>query len=153
MTEHYYSDDRTSHPGRSMSRPGWDEWALGIATAVATRADCTRSRVGAVILDRDGHIVATGYNGTPGRREDGCLTAGACTRGTRTYAEQPAGGSYADCTARHAEANAIGQALMHGQAARLYKATIAVTRTPCDQCAGLIRRWDIARVVTPEETA
>lgn len=133
-----------------MTRPSWDQWALSVAHAVATRADCTRSRVGAVILDTDGHIVATGYNGTPGRSEDGCLTAGACPRGTRTYDQQAPGGSYADCTARHAEANAIGQALDHGQAARLYRATIAVTRTPCDQCADLIRRWDIARVVTPE---
>lgn len=33
-----------------MTRPGWDEYFLAIAAVVATRADCTRRQVGAVIV-------------------------------------------------------------------------------------------------------
>jgi deoxycytidylate deaminase len=46
-------------------RPSWDDWALGIAHAVAARADCTRRKIGAVILDSEHRIVSTGYNGSP----------------------------------------------------------------------------------------
>jgi len=34
-----------------FTRPSWDDWALGIAHAVATRGDCTRSQVGALLMD------------------------------------------------------------------------------------------------------
>lgn len=41
-----------------MSRPTWDTWLLNLAEAVATRADCTRSRVGAVLMRPD-HTIAS----------------------------------------------------------------------------------------------
>ena len=45
------------------TRPGWHDWGVGIAYAVAQRADCTRRRVGAVVFDEANRILATGYNG------------------------------------------------------------------------------------------
>ena len=66
--------------------PGWDDYFLGIATAVSARAKCTRRRVGAV-LTIDHRIIATGYNGAaPG--EDDCLM-GACPRGQLSYDDVP----------------------------------------------------------------
>ena len=38
-------------------RPDWPEWGLGIAYAVAARADCTRRRVGAVVFDEANRIL------------------------------------------------------------------------------------------------
>lgn len=65
-------------------RPGWREYFLGVAEAVAARGDCTRRRVGAVLV-QDHRIVSTGYNGAP-RGAPGCLE-GACPRG-RHYPAQ-----------------------------------------------------------------
>lgn len=61
-----------------MNRPGWDQYFLGIAQAVSARADCTRRKVGAVIV-KDRRIVSTGYNGAASG-EGSCL-AGDCPRG------------------------------------------------------------------------
>jgi dCMP deaminase len=60
-------------------RPDWDGYFLGIASAVAARADCTRRQVGAVIV-KGNRIVSTGYNGAPSGLP-GCLTDGRCPRG------------------------------------------------------------------------
>lgn len=69
-------------------RPDWDEYFLGIAQAVAARADCTRRAVGAVLV-KDNRIVATGYNGAP-RGAPGCLE-GACPRGRHYRTAHPDG--------------------------------------------------------------
>lgn len=63
------------------NRVTWVDYFLGIADSVAVRADCTRRRVGAVVVDASTkHIISTGYNGAaPG--EPGCLSDGACPRG------------------------------------------------------------------------
>ncbi len=114
-------------------RPEWHEYFLGIAVAVAARTDCRRTRVGAVIVDVDNHIVGTGYPGTaPGR--PGCLD-GACPRG---LADASAGilplSAYDNCISTHAEANA----LLHGDRSR-FTGAIYVTREPCRWCFTLIR--------------
>src|ERR1700742_4392945 len=74
-------------------RPTWVDYFLGIADAVAVRADCTRRKVGAVVVDaKTKHIIATGYNGAaPG--EPGCLSDGACPRG-RHYKQEIRQGEY-----------------------------------------------------------
>jgi dCMP deaminase len=130
---------------RQDSRPSWDEWAIIVAAAVALRADCQRSRVGAVILDQDHRIIGTGYNGTvPG--EPGCL-AGACPRGLTSFEEVPAYSPYDSgpgaCIAVHAEINAIRNTDLR----RLRGSTIYVTRQPCDQCDRAISLAGLARIV------
>lgn len=130
-------------------RPSWDEWALGIAEAVAKRADCTRRQVGAVILDTDHRVVSTGYNGAP-KGKYGCLSAGACPRGKLSYNEVPAGSSYeagaGSCIAVHAEANAI----IHGDWSAMQGGTIYVTDEPCDGCRKLILGAGLKHIVYPE---
>jgi dCMP deaminase len=129
------------------ARPDWDDYFLGIATAVAARADCTRSKVGAVIV-KDNQIIQPGYNGAPPGMP-GCLTDGACPRGRQGYAELPRTENYDTgahaCIAVHAEANAIIRAGRD----RCIGATIYVTRKPCDGCFRLILAASIERVIWP----
>lgn len=126
-------------------RPGWDAYYLGIAVAVAARADCTRRRVGALIVSGD-RIVSTGYNGAPASRP-GCLSAGACPRGRASADEVQPGSSYdtgpGACIALHAEQNAILRAGLDTRGATLY-----CTEVPCGGCARLIEGAGIARVIT-----
>ena len=147
-----------------MTRPGWDDYFLGIAVAVAARADCTRRQVGAVIV-KDHRIVATGYNGAPAGRP-GCASAGACPRGrhfaslagTMCYcghawpcpAHVDPGSSYdtgpGSCIALHAEANS----LLYASRDACEGATMYVTCEPCYGCLRLIRGAGIVRMKSPE---
>ncbi|MFE1095869.1 deoxycytidylate deaminase [Streptomyces smyrnaeus] len=115
---------------------------IGIANAVAIRADCTRSMVGAVLVNQDNRIQATGYNGAPAGRP-GCLTAGACPRGRLTYEERPPGGTYGDCIATHAEMNALEEG---GRRASL-GASLYITRAPCADCEGAAWSRGVRRIV------
>lgn len=155
-----------------MTRPDWDTYFLGICEAVAERADCTRRKVGAVIV-KDHRIVSTGYNGAPAR-QPGCLE-GACPRGQH-FADF--GGKVDDstdppailcccgkrwvcpdavepwssydtgpgaCLSVHAEANAI----IYADYDRMQGADLYCTDEPCHGCAKLIMGAGILRVVTP----
>lgn len=125
-------------------RPDWDTWALGIAAAVARRADCTRRQVGAVVLDRDHRVVAVGYNGAPAGRP-GCASAGACPRGKFTHAQLPPDAPYSNCIAVHAEANAV----IYAPRSSLVGATVYTTDAPCHECRRLLMGAGVARAVWP----
>lgn len=129
------------------SVPGWDEYFLGIATAVAARAKCTRRRVGAV-LTIDHRIIATGYNGAaPG--EPDCLE-GACPRGQLDYEVVPGLGDYdrpgtpGFCIAIHAEVNALLFATRDTKGATAY-----ITDPPCPGCRKALAAAGIVRAVWP----
>lgn len=119
--------------------PDWDTYFSAIACVVATRADCERRQVGAVIVKKN-RIVATGYNGAPAK-QPGCKT---CPR--RLSGVEP-GSSYdtgsGACVAIHAEANA----LLYADRDKTEGATLYVTHDPCDGCAKLIAGAGISRVV------
>jgi dCMP deaminase len=40
-----------------------EEWAMTMAVATSYRSTCARRRVGCVLLNSKGHVLATGYNG------------------------------------------------------------------------------------------
>lgn len=124
-------------------RPGWDSYFNLITIAVASRADCTRRRVGAVIVDADHRIISTGYNGAPSGLP-GCLE-GACPRGQMSYEEIGALSAYDNCISIHAEANALLYARVS-----LVGATMYITCEPCKDCAKLISGSGIVRTVFPK---
>lgn len=113
-------------------RPDWHEYFLAVADAVAARADCTRRRVGAVIVDTDRRIVGTGYNGGPAGGKS-CL-AGECPRGTKSRDEVEPGSSYdtgaGACIALHAEQNA----LLYSDYTKRKGGAIYITCEPCEGC-------------------
>lgn len=130
-----------------MTRPDWDEYFLRIADAVSQRADCTRSLVGAVLVDENHRIVSTGYNGAPSS-VPGCLTDGACPRGRLSYDDLPPESDYGNCIALHAERNAI----LYANVDEREGTTLYITRRPCTDCHELILsvgvKWIIWR--TPD---
>lgn len=124
-------------------RPDWDTYFLAIAYTVSARGDCTRRRVGCVLVSADHRIIGTGYNGAePGGPS--CL-AGECPRGRLTHDEVPAGtGGYHNCIAIHAEANALLFARTSCKGATAY-----VSSEVCPDCWKLLRGAGVVRVVAP----
>ncbi|MDR2453958.1 MAG: dCMP deaminase family protein [Bifidobacteriaceae bacterium] len=127
--------------------PGWDEYFLGIARAVAARAKCVRRRVGAVLVV-DRRIIATGYNGAPSGRPD-CLE-GACPRGQLDYGAVPGLGDYdrpgtpGFCIAIHAEVNALLFATRDTKGAIAY-----ITDPPCPGCRKALAAAGVIGAVWP----
>lgn len=115
---------------KTTLRPSWDEYFMGIAHAVSTRATCRRRSVGAVI-ERGRRILTTGYNGAPRGvphcEEYGCDITQRCQ------------------LAAHAEQNAIAQAAANGVSCE--GATVYVTCQPCSGCAKMMINAGIKRVV------
>lgn len=129
-------------------RPDWDQYALGIAQAAASRADCRRRAVGACLLSPEGLVLGTGYNGTrPG--VPGCLE-GACPRGRLSYDEVKefsdynAVGKPGYCISTHAETNC----LLHASGSPV-GALMAITDQPCQGCLKILYNAGLARVVWP----
>jgi dCMP deaminase len=105
---------------------------MRFAYTAAMRATCPRRSVGAIIMDSDHRIVATGYNGAardlPSCDQVGCqMVEGHCVR------------------TLHAESNAIDFAGRFAQ-----RCTLFVTVTPCWDCAKRIVNSGITRVCYDE---
>ena len=101
-----------------MTRPDWDTYFLGFASAAAERSTCDRKHVGAVIVV-ERQVVATGYNGAV-RGVAHCdevghdIVGGHCVRTI------------------HAELNAVAQAARRGAA--IAGGYIYTTASPCWDC-------------------
>ena len=101
-----------------MVKP-WNEYFLEIAKTCASRSNCIRAQVGAVIVGEDRKIKATGYNGTPSKVTS-CRELGYCDRVQNNI---PSGTRYETCRSIHAEQNAIiqaGQDRCHGATMYIY---------------------------------
>lgn len=110
----------------TKERPSWDDYFISIARVVASRSNCLRRQVGAIIV-ADKRIVSTGYNGTPFGVQN--CDEGGCAR---CASDLPRQAGYDWCLCVHAEQNAIALAARQGTAtegARLY-----VTLRPCFGC-------------------
>lgn len=120
-------------------RPSWDEYFMNIAKVAATRGNCSRRQVAAVIV-RDHRVISTGYNGTPRGVRNCC--DGGCPRCSSSI---PSGTGLSECLCSHAEENAIVQAACYGIAVK--GATLYTTYSPCLQCAKMIINAGISEVI------
>ena len=112
------------------TKPDKHEYYMDIAATVAERADCTGTKVGAVVVVGD-RIVSTGYNGAP----DGVTNCsdGGCPRCRARQEDMVESGDHLDkCLCVHAEENAILSAARHGIA--LENCSIYTTVQPCLGC-------------------
>ena len=124
-------------------RPNWDEYFMNIARVVATRSNCVKRHVAAVIV-KDKRIVSTGYNGTP-RGIRNC-DEGGCPR-CNSFADS--GTKLDECMCSHGEENAIVQASYHGISIK--DATIYTTFSPCLMCTKMIINSGMKEVVYNSE--
>lgn len=122
-----------------MERPTWDEYFLEITKVIAKRSTCLRRKVGVIIV-KDKHILATGYNGPPSGLKHcekvGCL---------REKLKIPSGKMQEICRGLHAEQNAIIQAALHGISIK--DSVLYCTNQPCITCAKMVINAGIKKII------
>ncbi len=126
-----------------MKRPSWDEYFMNIAYETARRSNCSRRKIGAVLV-RDRRIVSTGYNGTPLGVKN-CFDGGCA----RCSSDVPSGQSYDTCICVHAEQNAIILAARNGISTD--GSVLYTTLRPCFGCAKESVQAGIVEVVYYED--
>jgi dCMP deaminase len=124
-------------------RPSWDEYFMNMAAVAATRSNCIKRHVGAIIV-KDRQIVSTGYNGTPKGIKN--CNEGGCPR---CWAFADSGSRLDECLCVHAEENAIVQAACNGISIK--GSDLYTTFCPCSYCAKSIINAGIAKVVYREQ--
>ncbi len=122
-----------------VKRPSWDNYFMHIARNVASRGNCLKRKVAALIV-KDGRIISTGYNGTP-RNTKNCFEGGC----PRCNAVGPSGQNLGDCYCSHGEENAIVQAAYHGISIK--GSTLYTTFCPCLLCTKMIINAGVVEVV------
>ncbi|MHB1492592.1 MAG: deoxycytidylate deaminase [Thermoplasmataceae archaeon] len=120
-------------------QPTWDQYFMRMAFLAASRSNCIRRKVGAVIV-RDRNILATGYNGPPSNTAH-CDVVG-CIRDDMNI---PSGERHELCRGLHAEQNAIIQAAVHGVSIK--DSLIYTTTHPCVVCAKMLMNARIVEIV------
>lgn len=113
----------------------WQEYFLGIATAVAAKSKDPRCPVGAVVVSPDNLIVSTGFNG---------LARGIYD--TKHILEDVDEKLKWIC---HAEANALLNGVRTGVS--LKDSQIIVTKFPCFPCCNLIVQSGIKTICTDDQ--
>lgn len=128
---------------KKRNRPHWGEYFMNIARVVASRSNCMKRQVAAIIV-KDKRIISTGYNGTP-RGVPNC-DEGGCPR---CNAGALSGTRLDECFCSHGEENAIVQAAYHGIS--LKGATLYSTFSPCLMCTKMIINAGLIEVVFGRE--
>ena len=121
-------------------RPFWDEYFIGMANYVGTRATCDRGRSGSVIV-RDKRVISTGYVGSP----PGLPHCDEVGHDMHLVINEDGTKSEHCIRTTHAEANAIAQAAPFGVA--LDGDTIYCKMVLCHDCPKLAITAGIKRIV------
>lgn len=125
-------------------RPSWDEYFIGIANYVGTRATCDRGRSGCVIV-RDKRVISTGYVGSP----PGLPHCDEVGHDMHIVINEDGSRSKHCIRTIHAEQNAMIQAARFG--VKLEGATMYCKMTLCHVCAKLAITAGIKRIVAEKD--
>ena len=120
-------------------RPDLDTYFMSMAVLVASRATCPRRKVGSVLINTRGHVLATGYNGVAAGQTH-------CIDKPCPGANLPSGQGLDKCQALHGEQNALLQCRDVYQIDTAY-----VTASPCITCTKLFLNTSCRRIVFLEE--
>ncbi len=118
----------------------WRETWMSVAEVIGKRSRCSRAQIGAVIVNSNERICATGYNGPAATWPHSTECALWCPR---AMGAAPLDNTYNSCLSIHAEANA----LLYVDRSVIENGTIYVTSSVCIQCAKLISNSGISQVV------
>lgn len=117
-----------------MNGISWDQLHITNAVLVSMKSKDPRTKVGAIIVDKNNHPVSTGFNGIP--------------RGVLDNDDRLHDRALKQFFIEHAERNAI-----YAAKEDLEGCTIYVTFPPCSDCARAIIQTGIKRVITIKKTA
>ena len=123
-----------------QGRQSWDEYFLSLAAQTATRSNCQRRIVGALVV-QDRRIRSTGYNGPPSGY--GHCEGGPCSLRKPAAEAGATSASNDGCMGLHAAANA----LLFADHADREGATLYTSAAPCFDCAKLIANSGVTEVV------
>lgn len=116
-------------------RPSEDEYFMNLVHDIASRGECRRRKVGAIITDRRGRILSTGMNGVaPGQR--------TCLEAPCPGASAPSGSDLDLCQASHAEISALVTLDKPFEAHTIY-----CTTEPCVSCTKALLLTSIQRIL------
>ena len=110
-------------------RPSKHQVFLEMAMVLATRACCMRRQVACILVDAQGKVVSTGYNGRP-QAMGNCVPSDSCE---------------VHCEGVHAEVNALVQATRP-----VY--TAYITHAPCWHCIKTLVNTGIREVYFVDES-
>src|SRR5919109_479469 len=135
------------------NRPNWDIYFMLQAEIAKLRSNCLSRQVGCVIV-KENRQIATGYNGTPSGIKN-CFEGGCPRCAARKRGEIMPGKDLERCLCTHAEANAIMQCALFGNAGSTKGASLYSTFTPCIECSKMAISVGIKKIIVladyPEE--
>lgn len=116
-----------------------DWYFLKMANLVSERGTCARRKVGCVLINERGHVLATGYNGGPAHTEH-------CIDTPCAGAHLKSGEGLDICKAIHAEQNALLQCRNVYEIKYVY-----TTLSPCIHCVKLLLNTSAEGIITFEK--
>jgi len=120
-----------------------DTLFMKIAELVAQRSTCLRRKVGCVLV-KEGHIIATGFNGAP-------AGISHCKKCLREKMHVNSGERHELCISTHAEMNAIIQCALYQNSPE--DSVLYTTNSPCSMCTKILLNAKIFKVIYKEKYA
>ena len=158
---HFEEGCNITHKQHSSKQQKIDRTRLRQAAEEAKLSTCVKWQVGCLITDKEGRIVATGYNGTPHGHKNCCdeyedlakLLERTKDDAKLHHADQRAIDQnmldHREWSAKH-EIHAEMNAILHSDRSDREGGTLYVTLQPCPQCAKMICASGVKRVVFGE---